>query len=450
MATVAILGGGMAGLTAAFQLQRRGHAPTVFEAATRAGGAVRTEHADGFVVEYGPHSLRTRTRLLNELISALGLEDEVIVASAAAPNRYIVRDGRLVALPSRPPEIFRSPFLSWRGKLRLLREPFVRAAPPEAGEESVAAFVRRRLGQETLDYAANPFVAGIFAGDPAQLSVQHAFPRLAELEQTHGSLLKGLAKLARATQEAGTATGVFSFRAGMQTLPDALATTLGPRLRLGTRVTGFEKTQNGWQIQHDGGPVGAPFDAVVSTLPLPRFVELDFQTTVDRSPLAGVDYPPVGVVALGFRRDDVGHSLDGFGALVPEVERAFRILGVIFVSSLFPHRAPPRHVLLTALVGGARHPALLEQSDDALQDLVLADLEKLLNVRAAPVFARHYRWPRAIPQYTLGYGTVKATLDALEAEHPGLFFAGNYRQGISVADAMASAEAVVERIATGG
>ena len=449
MATVAILGGGIAGLTAAFRLQRLGHAPTIFEAASRAGGALRTERADGFLVEYGPNTLRARTPLLDEIIDALDLEDLVVEASEAAKNRYIVRDGVMVALPIRPPALVSSNFLSWQGKLRLLREPFIASAPPEA-EESVADFVRRRLGKEALDYGANPFVAGIFAGDPEQLSVQHAFPRLVELEQQHGSLLKGLVKSARATRhEKAQRGGVFSFHEGIETLTDALAERVGENLCLGARVAGLQPTAEGWQIQLDSRTVSERFDAVVSTLPLHRFVDLNFDSPIDVAPLSGVYYPPVAVVALGFHRADVGHALDGFGVLVPEAEQAFKILGVIFASSIFPNRAPAGHVLLTALVGGARYPALVNRSDEALYDLVLADLDALLGVEAAPTFARLYRWPHAIPQYTLGYGAVKDTLGALERQHPGLYFAGNYRHGISVADTLASADAVAHRLGDG-
>ncbi len=450
MTSCAVIGGGIAGLTAAYRLVQHELDVTIFEAGAQAGGVLRTERAGGYLVEYGPNSLRARTALLDEMIAALGLDDEVVPADPMARNRYVVRGGRLAALPASPPGLLTSTFLSFAGKLRLLREPFIRPAAPEA-EESVAAFVRRRLGQEALAYGANPFVAGIFAGDPEQLSLRHAFPALHALEQRHGSLLKGLirqAKAAKRTRTEAPRGGVFSFRDGLARLPEALAARLAGRLHLRTPVTGLARRAQGWTltVEREGGVEERRFDAVVCTVPLHRLGALRFDAGVDLTPLFAVPYPPVSVVALGFRREDVAHPLDGFGVLLPAVERDFRILGALFSSSVFPGRAPEGHVLLTTLVGGARHPDLAREPAPALQDVVLHDLSRLLGVRGAPTLARHWCWPHAIPQYTPGYGAVKGLLDDLEARHPGLCFAGNYRRGISVADAMASGDEAARRL----
>lgn len=451
MASVGVIGAGIAGLTAAYQLHRAGLDVTVFEATDRVGGKIRTERADGYLLEHGPNTIQTATPLMNTLIDQLGLADDVVEADAAAKKRYVVRGGQPLPLPTSPLAFFRSNLLSTRGKLRLLAEPFISAADSDA-DESLADFTRRRLGQELLDYGLNPFVAGIFAGDPETLSVQHAFGRLYALEQEHGSLFKGVLHQMRnrtpsdAPGDSGPARRMFSFRDGLQTLPKALAAPL--TIRRAAPVMRLRRSNAQWRLTvppEGTAPGNHAFDAVISTVPLHRFAALDFDTDLDRSLFARVMYPPVSVIAMGYRRADVGHPLDGFGMLVPEVEDRYQILGTIFSSALFPDRAPDGHVLLTTFVGGARHPVLGRAPDDQQQAIVERDLKALLDIDGRPTFVRPVRWPHAIPQYTLGYGSVKRQIDQLEARHSALFLAGNYRDGISVGDAMHSGQDAAQR-----
>jgi oxygen-dependent protoporphyrinogen oxidase len=452
MATIGILGGGISGLTAAYRLQQQGIDVRVLEASDRVGGMIRTEQRDGFLVEHGPNSLRPTPAVLPRTLHDLELTSEVVSANEVASTRYVVRDGTPTPLPMSLRAFLTTDLLSTTAKLRLLTEPFRRTGT--GVDESVASFVQRRLGHEVLDYAVNPFVGGVFAGNPADLSVRHAFERLFTMEREHGSLLRGALHAARTRSDAATAdvpdtpSGLFSFRDGLETLPQALADALGDRITRNAAVTAIrpDGAQCRVTVDTDDGSDTQAFDAVICTVPLHRLSALDLDTPVDCRPLTQVSYPPVSVLALGLARDDVVHPLDGFGMLVPAVEDDYRILGTIFSSTLFPERAPEDHVLLTTFAGGARDPDLGAADTDALQAVVERDLDALLGLRGAPTFVRHVQWARAIPQYSLDHSQVTATLDAIEDEHPRLFFAGNYRTGVSVGDAMASGADAAERV----
>ncbi len=448
MKRVAVIGGGIAGLTAAYHLTNQMQDVVVFESSDRTGGVIHSVKEDGYLVEYGPNSIQTRTPITDELIDKLDLGNQRIEANASASKRYVVRDGIPVALPSSPLSFLRTPLFSPAAKLRLLREPFI---SPASEEESVAAFVRRRLGREFLDYAINPFVAGVFAGDPEQLSLPHAFPRLFQIEQQYGSLIRGMFRKARETKSSKSAmpTGtLISFQDGLQVLPDALASCLKSRIRTRQTVTRLRHEGAAWHIEtrevEDAG--SPPFDAVLFTAPTHTLSSVQLPTRVDLTPLHRVYYPPVSILGLGFRREQVRHPLDGFGMLIPAVESKFRILGALFSSTLFPGRAPDGHVLLTAFAGGARAPQLASSSTASLTATVLRDLGILLGVTGEPTFVKHIYWERAIPQYEPGYGKVKNILTQLEQALPGLFFAGNYVGGISVGDTITSGYEAAQRI----
>jgi oxygen-dependent protoporphyrinogen oxidase len=306
----------------------------------------------------------------------------------------------------------------------------------------VADFVRRRLGPELLRYAINPLVGGIYAGDPERLSLRHGFPKLHALEQEHGGLIRGaLAKMRQARAERRRTGAAFrkrllSFRAGMGELPELLGAALGGDLRTGVSIASIRKEADGWEVgwkEAFGEARRARFARLVLTVPAYRLRSLPLPNSV----LAGlgsvesIEYPPVSVLSLAFRRGDVAHPLDGFGALVPECE-GHRILGALFPSSLFAGRAPEGEVLLTVFTGGTRQPGEATADTEALVARVLPELRDLLGVSGEPVYLHHRHWPKAIPQYTLDYGSRLAAISALEARHPGLRLSGNYRHGISV------------------
>ena len=447
---VAVVGGGITGLTAAWRLHTQGHRVTLFESADRLGGAVSTVARDGWLIETGPNSLLESPHF-DALVTGLGLESERLYAAPAAKNRYLVRDGRLVPVPMAPHKLLTTPLFSLRTKLRLFAEPFMRARVRPA-DVSLAVFVRDHFGQEIVDYAINPLVAGIYAGDPETLSTKYAFAKLWEIEQTHGSLIRGQIAAMRERRARGEkpAARIASFARGLQTLPAALAAQLPPgAIRIRTSVISLSPGRP-WKLvsRRDGLAATDEFDAVVLALPAAALAQLPIGLAGE-TPLAAlqqVDYPPVASLFLGFRREQVTHLLDGFGALVPAVEHR-AILGVLFSSTLFPGRAPAGHVALTVYVGGTRQPDLARLAPEALRGRVLADLRDLLGVSGDPVFTHVTFWPHAIPQYNLGYERFLEAMTSAEARHAGFFIGGHVRDGISVANCITAGQRLADAAA---
>jgi oxygen-dependent protoporphyrinogen oxidase len=450
MAAVAVVGAGIAGLTAAYRLKQRGMRVVVYEASERTGGTILTERREGYLAELGPSSVAAPSPAVRDFLAELRLDASLLVASPAARHRYIVRKGKLVPVPLSPPQLLTTRLLSNGAKLAVFGEPLVEAGDSPM-EESVATFIRRRFNQEVLDYIANPAVAGIYAGDPEQLSVRHALPRLHALERSHGSVLKAMAGMRRERKDhddGGIGPGSpVTFRQGLQELPDALARELQSAVRLRAPVTQVRRAPNGWAVGAAFQPTEL-YDGVVLASPAhcADEIDLDFAGGEKLKTLGSIVHPAVAVLALGFRREDVSHPLTGFGFLAPEVERR-HVLGVIFSSTLFAGRAPEGHVLLTAFVGGARNPDLANADLATLTARVTDDLRTLLGVQGEPTFRAFHLWPKAIPQYALGYGRFKEIMDEAERNHPGLALAGAYREGIAMGDVIASAEEAARRVA---
>lgn len=454
MSSVAIIGGGITGLVAAFRLQQRGLDVTVYEAGPRVGGVIQSVRQNGYLAEFGPNTILETSPKISALVKDLGLESRRLYTDPKAEARYLVRYGRPIEMSSSPLGFMTSPLFSTGAKFSLLREVFVRKGDP-AVDESLADFVRRRIGPEFLDYAINPMVAGIYAGDPERLSVREAFPKLHALEQRYGSLLLGQVLGARARKKSGEISKQtakkFSFDEGLRVLTDTLAGKLGERILLSTPVRHIEATTAGWRVdaQADGRPVSREHFCVLFATPTHRLKDMQvyYPGVPSLRPLAEIKYPPVTSVVLGFRREDVAHPASGFGVLIPAVE-GFQILGTIFSSALFPNRAPAGHVVLSSYVGGSRNPelALLEKSK--LREVVLKDLGKLLGVKGAPTFEHYAVYPKAIPQYEVGYGQHRALMDEMEAKAPGFFLAGHFRDGIALGDSILSGEKAAGKIAT--
>ena len=443
MAAVAIVGAGVAGLTAAYRLKRRGARVVVYEASERAGGVIRSERREGYLAELGPGSITPGEGSLAEVLSQLGLDGSRLEAQREARKRYIVRKSKLVPLPMSPAQFLTTRLLSNGAKLAVFGEPMVEAGDSPM-EESVATFVRRRFNQEVVDYVANPFVGGIYAGDPEQLSARHALPWLHDLEHTHGSVTKGLGRLRDGD---APRPPLISFTGGLQEIPDACLRELRSEIRFKAPVTQLRRGPKGWTVSA-AFQTAELYDGVIYAAPAHCADEVDlaFDGGDRLKTLTSITHPPVAVLALGFRREDVAHRLDGFGFLVPELERR-NVLGVIFSSTVFPGRAPEGHVLLTAFVGGVRHPDLANADLGTLTARVVDDLRLLLGVRGEPAFRAFHLWPKAIPQYTLSYGRFKEIMDDAERRNRGLALAGSYREGVAIGEVIAAATEAADRVA---
>lgn len=479
---IAIIGGGITGLTAAYRLIAQGHSVRLFEASSRLGGNIRSTREGDWLIEAGPNSLQA-TPAVSAFLKELGLTP--LAAAPAAKNRYIVRDGRPQAAPGSPPAFLKSSLFSAGAKFRLLAEflkrPRNRQRTANGGagysdeDLSLAAFAEEHFGRELVDYALSPFVSGVYAGDPNKLSARLAFPMLWEAERTHGSLIRAQIASARAKRARGEPAGpppIVSFAEGLEDLPRALAARLpAGSIQLNTRVTAVRsvavsatatatvtepapaasiKSETVWEVAYassspdEAGVATERFRSVILALPATALSALSINNTRPLSALSEIEYPPVSALFLGYRRDQVAHPLDGFGMLVPAIEKR-SILGVLFNSTLFPRRAPDGHVALTVMTGGALAPELAKLDDAELLARVRVDLEQLLGVRGEPTLMRRAVWPRAIPQYNLGYGRFLDEISATEAAHSGLFIGGHVRNGISLPNCLTAGEKLAAR-----
>lgn len=447
-----VLGGGISGLTTGYLLQQKGLDFSVIEKNSFPGGPIRSVIKDGFLVEKGPNSLLVSDPWIESFISDLGIGNEIVDSNPAAANRYVVRNSRPIPVPRSPLQAITTPLFSLKAKLGFLGEPF-RGRITELGEESesVADFVVRRMGSEFLDYAINPFVRGVYAGDPKQLILNHAFPLMRELEHEGGSIVRGAMKRKRRQKREGTALKKRSinFINGLDTLPKTISRKLGNRLWLGSEVVAINPVENGWQVtwKKEGENFEGFSRNLFVCLPSRSIKALNWASPISDwiAEAPDLPYPAVHSLALGYKRGDIAHPLDGFGVLVPSKE-PHRILGALFNSELYPNRAPEDHCLLTVMLGGSQSPELREASDEELLNIAKEDLASLLGASADPVFVNLTRWPHAIPQYTSAFGPWKKAINSLEEDLSGLNFGGHAIDGIAMGASIMSGKALSERI----
>ena len=439
---IAIIGGGIGGLTLAWYLQKNGVAYDLFEADARPGGNLHTwPTPEGYLLETGPNSLQLSTEL-EELLADLGLTDQIEDAAAVSQNRYVLRDSRYQVLPGSPPTLLTNGFFSLKAKWQLLQE-FRRPAAPADAHETVAHFFRRRFGAEILDYAVNPFMAGIYAGDPEQLLIHKTFPQLPALEQQHGSVLRGLMK----TGKGAPRRRIITIKNGVQTIADALAAQL-TAYQSGTAVTALSRATDGtYQLELTSarGLAAAPGYSHVA-LGLPAYAAAPLLESLfpeAAATLGAVHYPPMSAVYSAYDRAAVAHPLNGFGALHPKVEGTYAA-GSIWTSSIYPQRVPAGQVLFTTFVGGAQYEDAARQPEDVQKAAVHAELSKFYGITGAPRWQGRYFWPRSIPQFDERIVAAHTAAEALEADH--VLAVANWRAGVGVPDVIRHARRVAETL----
>ena len=431
-----VVGAGIAGLAAALELQGAGEV-VVVDASDRPGGVLRTDHVAGFVVERGPNTFRVSPPF-RESIRSLGLDGEILPAGPAGRQRFVYRDGELGAAPLTPIACARSALLSTRGKLRLLAEPFVRRG--DGGGESVAEFVRRRLGSEVLANLVDPFLTGVYAGDSEQLGAETVLAELVELERDHRSIAQGALARALSRRRARGLPGSWSGPQGLGPFARTLARRLNDPPALGTRVVELAWLGGRWRVTLVG-PAGERILSsrrVILATPAREAARLllDVDTEAARL-LEGIEYAPLVSLPIGVEPRAVRRRIEGFGFLVPR-EAGMSLLGCLFMSRLFPDRAPPGRELLHCMLGGRRWPAAVAEPDDSLFRRALADLDRTLGLAGDPIPLGLARYERAVPQPGRDHAARIAAVRARLAARPGLALAGAYVAGVSVADSYVS------------
>ena len=443
---VAVVGGGVSGLSAAYELHRRDIPYVLVEQTDRLGGVVRTEQIDGFTIDGGPDSLLIQKPAAIDLCHELGLGDR-LVPTLPPRTAYVVRRGRLfplpdasvLGIPTRLWPLVTTGLLSPSGKLQMALDLTRRARPgSEQPDESVAAFFARHFGRQAVDYIAEPLLAGIHAGDVDRLSMQALFPRLVDTERRYGSVIRGFRSL-RTTR---SPNGLFrSLPGGIEELTSALVRTLAPQvMRRATSVVGLQQT-GAFRLSLN---TGETLTARQIVLAVPAYVAADLIDPID-APLGtlckGIPYTSTATVALSYPRAAVQHDLRGTGFVVPRVERGTALMAGSWVSSKWPGRAPEGQVLLRGFVGGTRDPEALTQTDAGMIRAVHRDLAALLRISGEPGLQRVYRWPRLNPQHEVGHLDRLAQIDERLTRLPGLHLAGAGFRGVGIPDCVANGRA---------
>jgi oxygen-dependent protoporphyrinogen oxidase len=452
--TIVIAGAGLTGLSTAYFLRRAGRQVVVLEKGTRPGGVIRSETDQGFLYEAGPNTGVLGSAEAVQLFAELSGSCELLAARKEASKRYILKNSVWRALPSGLLSGITTPLFSISDKLRILGEPFrSRGADPD---ESVASMVRRRLGKSYLDYAVDPFISGIYAGDPETLITRYALPKLWVLEQNYGSFIRGALAKAREPKsmlEKKVSREVFSFRGGMEKIIEALVDFIG-RENIITEATQVSAVRRGrtYEISYTG-PAANKATLISEALILTTGAA-DIQSILSYipekllQPVSRLRYAPVVQVAAGFRSWN-GMKLDGFGGLIPGSEKR-DILGVLFPSSIFEGRAPEGGALLSIFLGGIRKPCILDLEDSRITDLVIRETEKLFQQNGAPDMLKIMRYSKAIPQYEADSGDRLKAISAIEKENEGLVIAGNVRDGIGISDRIKQAATIAEKLIRDG
>ncbi len=471
MKRVVIIGGGIAGLAAAYSLrEHQGGGPpfeiVILEKNERLGGNIKTERTGGFLIEGGPDCFLSEKPWAMELCKRVGLADKLLATNEAYRKTYVLSGGKLHVLPEGvilmvPTKIMPlaySTLISWPGKLRMAAELFIPKKKDDK-DETLGSFVRRRLGREVLDKIAEPLVAGVHAGDPETMSVRSSFPKFVQLEQEHGSLIRGMLKKMALMKKssAGAAKGAgpkkrvtmfMTLRDGLseliETLSNSLSKSPDDKIRTKVKVRSVEKTGKGYAVSIEGGETLEADSVIVAA---PAWVAASVLKSLDpvlEKELLSIPYVSTATISLGYRKSDIKHPMDGFGFVVPKTEGR-RIMAASWVSRKFDHRAPEGSVLIRCFVGGSKNSELVSVDEKEMVRMVRQELREIMGIEAEPVLARVFKWNASMPQYTVGHEERIASIEARVARYPSLFITGSAYHGIGISDSVRNGEIVAKK-----
>lgn len=471
MKRVVIIGGGIAGLAAAYSLrEHQGGGPpfeiVILEKNDRLGGNIRTERTNGFLIEGGPDCFLSEKPWAMELCKRVGLSDKLLATNEAYRKTYVLSGGKLHVLPEGvilmvPTKIMPlaySTLISWPGKLRMAAELFIPKKKDDK-DETLGSFVRRRLGREVLDKIAEPLVAGVHAGDPETMSVRSSFPKFVQLEAEHGSLIRGMLKKMALMKKssAGAAKGTgpkkrvtmfMTLRDGLSELIETLSASLSKspdnKIRTGVKVASVAKKEKGYTVSIEGGEEIEAASVIVAA---PAWVAASVLKSLDpglEKELLSIPYVSTATISLGYRKSDIKHPMDGFGFVVPKTEGR-RIMAASWVSRKFDHRAPVGSVLIRCFVGGSKNAELVSVDDKEMVRMVRQELKEIMGIEAEPVVARVFKWNASMPQYTVGHEERIASIEARVARYPSLFITGSAYHGIGISDSVRNGEIVAKK-----
>jgi protoporphyrinogen/coproporphyrinogen III oxidase len=443
---IIIIGAGLTGLSLGYYLEKAGKNFIILEREAKPGGVISTGVEKGFIFEKGPSTGVLSTPEIALLFEDLKHRCKLEIASGGAGKRYIMKNGKWVALPSGFLSAISTPLFTIGDKMRILREPFIK--PGSDPDETVAQMVKRRLGNSYLDYAVNPFIAGIYAGDPAKLVTRFALPKLYALEHDYGSFIRGSvakARLKKSEDEKKATREVFSVEDGLGNMISALADETGrEKIITGCESVTVYKVSDGYKVIYEDREGKADeFNAPVVVTTIGGYALPPVLSFISRHTLriiSELEYAKVVQVTAGYK-NWTGKPLDAFGGLVPEVEKR-NILGVLFPSAIFRRRAPEGGALLSVFLGGMRDPSMIEKDDDEIRDIVLSEIKDTLFCDQEPDLFKVYRYRHAIPQYGKDSGLRLMTIRNIQRDYPGLILAGNIRDGIGMADRVRQAKAI--------
>jgi oxygen-dependent protoporphyrinogen oxidase len=449
MSSVAIVGGGISGLSTAYYLSKNGIPCTLIEARPRPGGVIQTERIEDCVIEAGPDSFLSMKPWALDLIRDLGLAGEVIGSNDHQRRTYIRRRGRMVELPdgvqfmvpTRILPMVTTQLVSWPTKFRMAMEWFRRPGGEPDHDRSVSEFVEEHYGREVVEYLAEPLLSGIYGGDPDALSITSVLPRFVELEKKYGSLTRGV--LAARSSTSSRLPLFQTLRGGLGNLVEKLGSVIHPTTIQG-RAEALERSGPGFRLRVNGDWIAADHVVLACEAHQAARVAAPVDTRISEL-LATIPYSSSMIVILGFDRASVSKHARGFGFLVPKRERK-RVLAGTWIGNKFPHRVPESLTVLRCFLGGVDREAALGERDEAAVDSVRDELREILGLDAAPRFWKVFRWPQSMAQYTVGHGTRIAELETLLAAMPGLYLAGNAYHGIGIPDCVRMGKEAAEKI----